>query len=142
MNLEVLANELLLYLFEFITPLDLFRGFYNLNSHFNNLILIHFRNYRFDFRSLSRQALKIVCQNYISLISDKVISLHLSDDDGTPGQAADFFNYNISLGQFTSLKALTLFRIEMRQKHDEFFSLGIQQLHHLSHLKRVDCDLN
>ncbi|CAF3424948.1 unnamed protein product [Rotaria sp. Silwood2] len=142
MNLEVLANELLLYQFEFITPLDLFRGFYNLNSRFNELILIHFRNYRFDFRSLSRQALKIVCQNYIPLISDKVIYLHLFDDDGTPGHTVAFFNYNISLGQFTSLKALTLFRIELHQKIDEFFSLGIQQLHHLSHLKLADCDLN
>ncbi|CAF4301333.1 unnamed protein product, partial [Rotaria sp. Silwood2] len=49
------------------------------------------------------------------------IYLHLSDDDGTPGQAADFFNYNISLDQFPSLKALTLFRMEWHSKLDEFF---------------------
>ncbi|CAF5009275.1 unnamed protein product, partial [Rotaria sp. Silwood1] len=111
-NLEVFENELLLYLFEFINPLDLFRE------------------------------LKIVCQNYIPLIYDKIIYLHLSDDDGTPGQAADFFNYNINLDQFTSLKVLTLFRIELHQKIDEFFSFGIQQLQHLIHLKFVDCCLN
>ncbi|CAF1483475.1 unnamed protein product, partial [Rotaria sordida] len=142
MNLEIFPNDLLLYLFNFITPLDLFRSFYNLNSHFNDFILIYFQNYRFDFRLLSRQELKIICQNYIPLIFDKVIYLHLSDDDGTPGQAADFFNYDINIDQFTSLKALTLFRIESHSKIDEFFSFGIQKLHHLTYLKFDDCHFN
>ncbi|CAF3388368.1 unnamed protein product [Rotaria sp. Silwood2] len=139
MNLEQFSSELLLYLFEFITPLDLFRTFYNLNSHFNDLILIYFQNYRFDFRSLSRQELQIICQNYIPLIFDKVVYLHLFDNDGTPGHATDFLNYNISLDQFTRLKALTLSSMEWHSKIDEFFSFGIQKLHHLTYLKLDDC---
>lgn len=140
MNFEALSNELLLYLFDFITPLDLFCGFSNLNSRLNELVMIHYRNYRFDFRLLSREQMNLVCQKYLPLIIDKVIYLHLSDDERVPGQSVYFFSHNINLDQFTSLTSLTLFQIKLNPKIENFFSSEIQNLNDLTHLKLVECD--
>ena len=43
MNLECLANELLLHLFEFLNGVGLFRAFHSLNSRFSNLLFIYNR---------------------------------------------------------------------------------------------------
>ncbi len=49
MNIESLANELLLDLFEFIGVTDLLRAFHGLNCRFDHFLFIHFRAYCFDF---------------------------------------------------------------------------------------------
>jgi hypothetical protein len=54
MNLELLANELLLDLFEYLNGIHLFRAFHGLNSRFNNLLLTYFRFYALDFQSVSK----------------------------------------------------------------------------------------
>ena len=139
MNFEALPNELLLYLFDFIPPLDLFCGLSNLNSRLNKLVMIHYRNYRFDFRSLSREQMHLICQKYLPLIIDKVIYLHLSDDECVPGQSVYFFSHNINLDQFTSLTSLTLFQMKLNPKIGKCFSSDIQNLNNLTHLKFVQC---
>jgi hypothetical protein len=126
-QLESLANETLLTLWEFIPPLDLFRAFSGLNSRLNNLIFVGFRVYRFDFRSISKEDLNIICRIYFPLIIDQIISLRFSDDDDTPRQSADFLSYNFNLIQ-SFLKIKQLFFIET------------PNLHNLTHLKFVDCD--
>ncbi|CAF4764839.1 unnamed protein product [Rotaria sp. Silwood1] len=138
-QLESLANETLLDLFEFVSPLDLFRAFYGLNYRLNTLILGHFRTYRFDFRSISREDFDVICRVYFPLIIDRIIYLRLSDDGDTPRQSFDFFVRNFNLNRFTYLQFLTFYSIDSHPKLNEFFFIEIHHLHYLTHLKFVDC---
>ncbi len=138
-QLESLANEILLNLFEFIPPLDLFHTFSGLNSRLNSLIFVCFRNYRFDFRSISKQDFEIICRVYLPLINDQIIYLRFSDDDDTPTQSIDFLSHKIKLSQLTYLRSLTFHCIRSHPNVDELFFISIPNLHHLTHLKFVDC---
>ncbi|CAF1428295.1 unnamed protein product [Rotaria sordida] len=137
MYLESLANELLLYLFEFLDGIHLFRAFHNLNSRFNHLLFIHFRAYRFDFRSISKYEFDIICQYYLPSIIDQIISLTISDDDETPNQSEIFLSYNFTLDKFIHLQSLTLYSI---QSFDQLDQLIFQccQLPYLTHLYMID----
>ncbi len=138
-QLESLPNEILLNLFEFVPPLDLFRTFSGLNSRLNSLTFVRFRNYRFDFRSISKQDFEIICRVYLPLINDQIIYLRFSDDDDTPTQSIDFLSHKIKLSQLTYLGSLTFHCIRFHPNVDELFFIEIPNLHHLTHLKFVDC---
>ncbi|CAF3874115.1 unnamed protein product [Rotaria sp. Silwood1] len=137
MYLESLANELLLYLFEYLDGIHLLRTFYNLNSRFNHLLLNHFRAYRFDFRSISKYEFDIICRNYLPSIIDQIISLTISDDDETPNLSEIFLSYNFTLDKFTHLQSLTLYSI---QSFDQLNQIIFQccQLPYLTHLYMID----
>ena len=52
MNLELLANEVLLDLFQFLDVVNLFRAFYGLNNRFDQLIFTKLQRYRLKCREL------------------------------------------------------------------------------------------
>ena len=106
-QLESLANEILLNLFEFIPPLYLFHAFCGVNSRFNTLIFVRFRKYHFDFRSISKKDFNIICRIYLPLIIDQMISFRFSDDDYTPRQSINFLSHNLNISQFKYLRSLT-----------------------------------
>ncbi|CAF2718728.1 unnamed protein product [Rotaria sp. Silwood2] len=136
-NGKSLANELLLYLFEFLDGIPLLRIFHGLNSRFNHLLFIHFRAYRFDFRSISKYEFDIICRNYLPSITDQIISLTISDDDETPNLSEIFLSYNFTLDKFTHLQSLSLYSI---QSFDQLNQLIFQcrQLPYLTHLYMID----
>ncbi|CAF1374962.1 unnamed protein product [Adineta steineri] len=111
MKLELLANEILLNVFEFLQGVDLLRTFHRLNARFDNLLFIHFRSNYLNFKSVSKTDFDIVCQQHLPLILDRIIALRLSENDETPQQTRCFFAYNITLGQFTHLQSLSLYYI-------------------------------
>ncbi|CAF1511023.1 unnamed protein product [Adineta steineri] len=84
MNLECLANEILIDLFEYFKIEDLFHTFYNVNYRFNILLLKYFHSYHLDFQSVSKSNLHVICTKYLPLIRNQIISLRFSDDDNTP----------------------------------------------------------
>ncbi len=100
MKFEDLANELLLDLFELFDLIHLLRAFNGLNIRFNQLLFIHFRRYRLNFRSISKHDFEYTCQQYLSLIIDRIISFGLSDDDETPYLPEIFLSKSINLNQF------------------------------------------
>ncbi|CAF0843958.1 unnamed protein product [Rotaria sordida] len=108
MNLKLLANELLLDIFEYFHAVELLQTFHRLNKRFDNLIFTHFRTHRFDFRTASKQDFDIVCQENLLLIIDKIISLGLSNDDEIPQQIDLFRSYGWTLNQFQNLSSLSL----------------------------------
>ncbi|CAF2712905.1 unnamed protein product [Rotaria sp. Silwood2] len=111
MNLESLANELLLDLFEYFSSVYLLQTFYDLNTRLNNLILHHFQSHILNFQSVSKYDFDIVCQKYLPSISDRIISLRLSDDDDTPKQIDLFFSYGLSFNLFSHLKSLSIYHV-------------------------------
>jgi len=116
MKLELLANELLLELFEFFDGIHLFHAFYGLNTRFNTLLLVHFRNYTFDFRTSSKRNFDLMCQQFLPSIIDRVTSLCLSNGDETPNLFDRFLSYGFILSQFTHLHSLSLIRIVSIEK--------------------------
>ena len=97
MNLELLPNEILLDLFEYLNGVDIFHGFYGLNSRFNLLLYKQFQIYSFQFDSISKYKFDIICQQHLPLIANRVIDLSLSDDDDTPEQINLFVSYISSM---------------------------------------------
>jgi hypothetical protein len=70
MSLELLCNELLLYVFEFLDDVHLFRAFYGLNHRFNALLFDRNRNYCLDFRSIRKRDFQTICEKYAPSVVD------------------------------------------------------------------------
>lgn len=115
MRFELLPNELLLELFEFINGVYLFRAFYGLNTRLDNLILLHCRTFQFNFDHVSKEDFYIICQQYLPSITDRVISIEISNDFETPKLPELFLSYAPALDQFRHLKSLTLSSIDSLQ---------------------------
>ena len=82
------STELLIDIFEFLNAADLLRAFDGLNSHLYYLLLIYFRTYRLDFRSVFNKDLTFFCDKYLPSILNRTIYLRISDADDTPFQCA------------------------------------------------------
>lgn len=108
MNLEILPNEILLDVFNYIDGTDLLHAFYGLNDRFSSLLYELYRNYHFQFNSVLKRHFDQTCQHHFPYIVDRITALSLSDSNNTPGQINLFFSYISSLNQFIHLRALTI----------------------------------
>ena len=133
MNLECLANELLLDLFEYFDVINLFRAFTRLNHRFHHLLFIHLQRYYLDFRSISKFDFHLFTEQYLPLINDRVRSFRLSDDTETPHLPQMFLSSGYSINQFIHLKSLV---IDHARSFDLLNQITSQcrQLTFLSHL--------
>lgn len=141
MNFESLANELILDLFEYFDGLDVLRMFFGLNERFNQLLSHQFQAYTFNFRSISRLNFDRICRDYLPLITNQVISFHLSDNDETPNLSEDFLALGFHFDRFISLKSLALDSIHS----PELLNQIIVQCHSLRYLRRLkitNCNIN
>jgi len=140
MLLEVLPNELLLKLFEFLDTAELFHAFHKLNNRFDTLLLTHFRPYYVNFHSTLKYKFDFLSQHYLPLIIDKIISIRLSDNnDETPRQTDFFFSSGLQLNQFIHLRSLSLFYIHNEQTLCKIID-DCHQLPDLAHLKIIKCN--
>ncbi|CAF1356910.1 unnamed protein product [Adineta ricciae] len=139
MNLESLANELLLDLFDYFNSIELFRSFSELNIRFNNLLFQHYRSHHIDLRSITKQDFDEICRKYLPEMTDRVISLHLSDDDETPYQLTSFLSYNLKIPDFHRLKRLSLIHIRSMNIMNDLLR-QLKFLPDLKHLEIIDCN--
>jgi hypothetical protein len=139
MKFEELANELLIELFEFIDFIHLLRTFYDLNSRFNNLIFIHYRKYHLNFRSVSKYEFNIICGQYLPSIIDRVISLHLSNNDETPNLLELFLSHGFKFNQFYRLQFLSLDCVHSLSILNRII-LECQDLLYFTHLSIIKCN--
>lgn len=116
MKLEVLANELLLELFEYLNAVHLFHGFYGLNSRFQNLISTHCQTFKINFREIPINKLDEFCQQYLPLIIDRIKSLHLFNNIETLNLLKIVLTSNFSPDQFIHLQSLSLYEIHFIDK--------------------------
>ena len=129
MNFESLANELLLDLFEYLDGISLLRAFFGLNSRLNQVL-----SYYLDFRSISKRDFDMVCQQYLPRITDRVMSLCLSDDDETPNLPEIFISRGFIFNHFIHLKSLSLYCIRSL----DFLNQITIQCRHLSYLTHLN----
>jgi hypothetical protein len=106
--MESLANELLLDIFEYFNSIELIHLFHQLNNRFNQLLYQHFRKCPLDFRSIYKQDFDSICQVHLPLLTNQIISIHLSNEDETPNQLNFFLSYNF---YFDNLQFLSLYHI-------------------------------
>ncbi|CAF1439078.1 unnamed protein product [Adineta steineri] len=138
MNFETLANELLLDIFEYLSAVDLLRAFHQLNKRFNNLLFIHYKTYHLDFRSISKCDFDIFCQRYLPRITDRIISITLSDDNETPDAINSFLSYGITFYQLISLRAVKIYHLHSTILLNRLMT-ECHQLPYLTHLNFIDC---
>ncbi|CAF4333274.1 unnamed protein product, partial [Adineta steineri] len=142
MMLESLSNELFTELFELFDAVDLFLSFYDLNTRFNSLLLIHFRECRVDFRSIFKEDFDRFCRTYLPFIINRTIYLRLSDNEDAPYQYAHFQSAGFTFGQFVHLCYLRLENISSDPKINQFFFSNLYHLRNLTHLKFISCRLH
>ncbi|CAF1200181.1 unnamed protein product [Rotaria sordida] len=137
-QLESLANELLLDLFEFFDTTHLLQAFIGLNSRFNKLLNYHFQVHQLNLKSLSKEIFDNISEKLLPLIIDQVISLRLSSDE-TPGLPELLLSRGFTLNRFICLQSLSLYRIN---HFDTLYKIIYQcrYLPHLTHLNIVKYD--
>ncbi|CAF1449005.1 unnamed protein product [Adineta steineri] len=137
MKLESLSNELFFELFECLDGVHLIRAFHDLNFRFNKLLFDHFRQFQFDFRSISKRDFDFICQQYLPLIINRVTSLSISDNEETSDLFDHLLTYGFTLHQFTCLKSLSFF-------HKKLNKILIESIYliQLTHLKLIQCYYN
>jgi len=138
MNLELLPNETILDLFEYFSIHDLFHGFFNLNSRFNQLLCLQFQKFHLDLRLLSKTNFNHICQNYVPLITDRIISLYLSNVNDTPQGIELFLSHYYQLRQFTRLQSIFLEYLQSQQTLDRIM-IECSNLSCLTHLSFTNC---
>ncbi|CAF4978356.1 unnamed protein product [Rotaria sp. Silwood1] len=119
MNFEFLPNEIILDLFEYLSLIHLYQSFFALNSRFNKLLCQQFEKFHLDFRLISKTNFHQVCQNNILSVIDRIISLHLSNDDNTPQEIEYFLSHGYQLRQFIRLKSISLSCLRSQQTLDQ-----------------------
>jgi hypothetical protein len=131
MIFESLANEI----FEYLDAAELFRAFHNLNNRFNSIIFVYFHVYRVNFYSILKYESDFLPRHHFPLISNKIISLSLSDNfNESPPQTNLFLSSGLQLKQFIHLRSLSLYYIgdgKILRK----LMIDCQNLLHLTHLK-------
>ncbi len=92
MSLELLPDDILFEPFDYFNGIDLLRTFYGLNNYLNFLLYKQYRFYCFKFNSIPKSNFDMICQEHLPFITDRIISLSLSDDEDTPEQINLFFS--------------------------------------------------
>ena len=110
MKLEVLANELLLDLFEFFNTGELIRTFTGLNARFDQLLGYHLCLQPVDFRLIPTDDFDLVFQRFLPSVIDRIQSLRLSNEE-TPNLPELLFTRGFTLDRFVHLQSLTLHSI-------------------------------
>ncbi|UJR17362.1 hypothetical protein I4U23_004257 [Adineta vaga] len=136
MKLESLPNDLLLEIFDYLDSIDLFRIFPHLNARFNQLIEYYSRNYHFNFQSITKNDMDLICQETFRKNLWKIYSLTLSDDDDTPYQTNEFFSYKFHFYRLVSLRSLSLHHIRCSSA---LFTI-LRYLSFLSHFNSLKID--
>ena len=137
-QLERLPNELLFDVLEFLSTADLLHAFLDLNSRFNQLLFIHFQNHQFNFQSISKQHFDRICSQHYSNLDNRIISLHLTNDDETPNLCEFFLTSGLTLDQFIHLKSLTLSHIDSFHTTNQLI-VQCRSLPSLENVSFIDC---
>ncbi|CAF4860482.1 unnamed protein product, partial [Rotaria magnacalcarata] len=134
MSLELLANELLLDIFEFLNVHNLFRAFHGLNTRIDQLLLIQLQKYYLDFRSIAKHDFEFFSQQHLTSINDRIISLHISEDIETPNLPELLLSHGYRISQLIHLKSLSIDSISSFDLLNQI----ILQCHELSYLTHLN----
>jgi hypothetical protein len=119
-NFELMPNEILLEIFEYLLPYEIFQAFYFLNQRYNHFLLS--LSLRIDLINLSKKDFDYHNYFLFTLVSNRIHSFRCED-------LFDRLNYQIHLSHFIELKYLTIENLNI-----ENLQLIITQLNYLTKL--------
>ncbi|CAF1245128.1 unnamed protein product [Rotaria sordida] len=134
MSFEILANELLLDIFEYLSDVDLFHAFHTLNFRIDHLLIEHFQNHKhIDFRLIFKEDLNIIRQRYLSLFINEIKSIYLSNNDTNPHEIDIFISRLYPLYRFENLQSISFFNLYSIEKINRILN-DLKHLSYLTHL--------
>ncbi|CAF1354795.1 unnamed protein product [Adineta steineri] len=136
-QLELLSNELLLELFEYLNTHHLLQAFFGFNDRFNQLLYTHFRDHQLNFHSISKDNFDLICQQYLPSTIDQVHSLYLSNKE-TSDLPELLFSRGFTLDRFINLRSLSLYNIRFLHQFNGII-YQCRYLPHLIHLNIIKC---
>ena len=138
MTMEILANELILDTFEYLSATDLFHAFHGLNERFDGLLREYLRVHPYvDFRLGYKDEIQLMRRQYLPLVADDLRGMYLSDQDSNPHLIDLFLSRLFPLYRFENLTTISLEHLSSLEKLVRFLD-DVQRLPHLTalHLHR------
>ncbi|CAF1352916.1 unnamed protein product [Adineta steineri] len=134
MYLELLPNELLFNIFQYLSTPDVLRIFCQLNRRFDKLVDKHLYTCKYiDLQTTSKFNFDLIWEQYLSPLAGKITSLSLSNDVNTPDQVDQFYAHGFTLRHFPQLQSLALFHIHSKEIIDKIAN-DLPHLTTLTHL--------
>jgi hypothetical protein len=140
-QLELFANELLFDIFESLSTAHLIHAFSGLNSRFNQLLYAHFQTHQIDLQSIGNYDFDVLCQEYLPILIDKIISLRLSNNMETPNLYELFLSRGFTFDRFIHLQSLSLHHINSLYTINQII-VQCRYLLYLNHFNLIDCLVN
>jgi hypothetical protein len=134
--LYIFPVEIFHEIFSYLSAIDIFNGFFNINSYLNS-ILLSYHQYDVNFQLCLKTHFDLVCSR---IQPYQIISLTLSDSNDTPGQFGLFFS-QFNIKQFIRLRSLTLIEIEKNSLFQLIISLSTihPKEYNLTSLSIINC---
>lgn len=138
MQFELLANELLFDVFEYLSFVDLLNGFQNLNNRFDNLIVDYCQTCQaLDFRLISKENLNLFRRRYLPSVVDHIETIYLSDNDRNPYEIDLFLSRLYPIYRFTNLRSISLESLYSIDKLKRLLN-DLKQIPTLNSLKLIE----
>ena len=141
MNLEGLADEVLLEVFEYLGGVSTLRLFSHFNARFEGLLILHFRSEALDLQSSSKSDFDLICRENLPSIIEHIAVLRLSDDDDTPHQIDLLLFRGFALSRFLRLRAITISKVSSNELISELVG-QCRRIPHLARLEFIQCRSN
>jgi hypothetical protein len=139
MCFELIPNELLFDLFEYLSSVDLFHAFNGLNIRFDNLLIEYFQVRKsIDFRLIYKEDLNLIRQRYLPVVINEITSICLSDEDTNPNEIDLFISRLFPLHRFVNLQSITFYQIYSAEKINRILT-DLQRISHLTVLNFHQC---
>ncbi|CAF0839344.1 unnamed protein product [Adineta steineri] len=104
---NILSIEIWHEIFTYLSAVDIFNAFTNINSYFNS-ILSNYNQYNINFQSCLKTHFDLICGH---IQPNQILSLTLSNSNDTPGQF-ELFIAKFNIKSLTCLHSLTLIEID------------------------------
>jgi hypothetical protein len=134
--LDNVSMEVIHSIFIYLSGIDIFRSFLNLNKSINNKIKCYDK-YEFNLKKICKKDFYFILNN---LNPSKVISLTLSNDKLTPG-LMDLFLNKFQIEEFFKLRYLDFYSLDLEKYSKNIFS-KLSQLKELEILIINECYLD
>ena len=115
MNVEQLADDVLLGVFECLDSVCTLRVFSHLNTRFDALLISYFQNHPLDLHGSSKDDFDLICRENLPSMVEHITGLRLSDDNDTPHQIDLLLSRGWTLNRFTRLRSITISNVSSNE---------------------------
>ncbi|CAF1471406.1 unnamed protein product, partial [Didymodactylos carnosus] len=132
---ESLPDELLLNVFSYLKPIDLYRAFFNLNIRINYILNDSYLKFHLDFDNVPVCEYDLLCEYVMDQISTRLHSIKLSNS------TLELFFTQFDFDKFPYLTSMSLIKLTTFEPNETniFFQQLLKIRLQLSHLLIIEC---